>query len=125
MLEMQKRADALIAQARTALSAINRGPRIAGQAPDEGALTVDANHGAQCRQILESPVFQTFWAKAEAKLTAELLALPLDDDKGRARLAIAVQTQRSLSKWLLESTQTGRAAERELEKLRSGVKAFF
>lgn len=122
---MREHADRLVAQARDALAAVNRGPRVAGDAPDETRLIADVGHGQQCRQILESPVFQTFWAKGEAKLTAELLALPLEDDNGRRRLAIAVQTQRSLQKWLLDSTQAGRAAERELERLRSGKKQFF
>lgn len=124
-MQLSQRADRLIEQARAALKTVNRSPRVAGEPADEAKLIEDASHGAQCRQILESPVFQTFWAKAEAKLTAEMLALPLDDHNGRMRLAVAVQTQRALSKWLLESTQSGRAAERELDRLRSGVKPFF
>lgn len=118
-------ASRLIEQARSAIKQANAPQRVQGQAPDEFRLIQDAAHGSECRSVLESPLMQTFWAKAEAKLTGEMLALPLQDDGGRRALATSVQTLRSLQKWLLESAQGGRAAERELEKLRNPNKRNF
>lgn len=117
-MQLEERAQRLVEQAQTALRGIK--VRVAGEARKEPDLIREAAHGTDCRQILESAVFREFWARSEAKLTTEMLALPLADDGARRRLAEAIQTQRSLSKWLLESAQAGKAAERELERLRTG-----
>lgn len=105
--------------------AVRPQPVAAQTKPDEGRMVERASEGSAARQFLESPVVQDFMAKAEAKLTHELLSLELDNDKGRRDLAVAIQTQRQLWKYLLTLASDGRAAERELERLRSGRRDFF
>lgn len=62
---------------------------------------------------------------AEATLIRELVACSLNDDDGRKRLAVAIQTQRQLWRWLGRLASDGASAEKELERLRSGKRAFF
>lgn len=100
-------------------------PRVAGEPANEGALIERASEGAAARGFLESPIVQGFMAKVEARLTTELVGLPLSDDDGRRRLAEAVQTTRQLQKFLAASASDGRSAERELERLRKGDKGYF
>jgi len=91
----------------------------------EASLIERATEASPARSFLESPVVVDFMAKAEARLTTEMLALPLDDDAGRRNLAVAIQTQRQLMKYLVSLAQDGASAERELERLRSGKRDFF
>lgn len=91
----------------------------------ETKLIERATAATPAKAFLESAVVVDFMAKAEASLTTQMLALPLDDDAGRRNLAVAIQTQRQLMKYLVSLAQDGIAAERELERLRSGRKDFF
>lgn len=91
----------------------------------ETKLIERATASGPAKQFLESEIVIDFMAKAEANLTTELLACPLDDDAGRRNLAVAIQTQRQLMKYLVSLAQDGASAERELERLRSGKKDFF
>jgi hypothetical protein len=91
----------------------------------EAGLIERATAAHPARAFLESPVVQDFMARAEAKLTTEMLGLPLDDDAGRRHLAVAIQTQRQLMNYLIALTQDGQSAERELERMRSGQKQYF
>lgn len=84
-----------------------------------------ASEGSAARQFLESEQVVTFMARSEAKLTHEMLSLPLDADAARRDLAVAIQTQRQLMKFLTAQASDGRAAERELERLRSGRRDYF
>jgi hypothetical protein len=86
----------------------------------ETKLIDEATFGAECAQMLDSAPFREFNARIEARLTDELIKLPLRDDGERMRLAIALQTQRQWTEFLLKSAQGGRMAEAELEKLRKG-----
>lgn len=99
----------------------------APQGPDEGKLIERAGEGAQVRTFLESPVIQDFMARQEAQLMSALISLPLEDDAGRRNLAVAIQTQRQLVKYMAEAARDGRAAEAELERLAKGspARAFF
>ena len=100
-------------------------PRPAQAKTDEAKLIESASEGAAVRGFLESPQVLDFMARTEAKLTHEMLGLPLDDDAGRRNLAVAIQTQRQLWKYLTTMAGDGVAAERELERLRSGRRDFF
>jgi hypothetical protein len=91
----------------------------------EAALIERATAAHPARTFLESPVVQDFMARSEARLTTEMLSLPLDDDVGRRNLAVAIQTQRQLMNYLIALTQDGQSAERELERMRSGQKHYF
>ena len=85
-----------------------------------------AGEGQEARRFLESRVVQDFMARVEAQLTQQLLALPLADDQGRRNLAVAIQTQRQLMRYLLSTAEGGQSAERELQRLQDGPrKAFF
>ena len=95
-----------------------RPQRVAGQPQDEVKLIQRMSAGAEVLSFLQSETVQMFIAKQEAQLTAKLLALPLDDDDGRRRLAIAVQTVRQLNHYMIEVAQDARLAENELERLR-------
>lgn len=94
-------------------------------APDEAGLIARASAGAAVRQFLESEQIQEFMARSEAQLTNALIALPLDDDKGRRNLAVAIQTQRQWLRFLTETARDGRSAEAELKRLAGGAKAYF
>lgn len=96
-----------------------------GDKPDEGKLIEQANKGSAARHFLESSVVLDFMAQSEAKLTHEMLSLPLEADAGRRDLAVAIQTQRQMMRYLLALTRDGKAAERELERLASGKRGFF
>lgn len=91
----------------------------------ETKLIERATEAGPARQFLESAIVVEFMAKGEANLTTAMLGLPLDDDAGRRNLAVAIQTQRQLMKYLVALAQDGASAERELERLRSGRKDFF
>lgn len=94
--------------------------------PDEADLIKRAGEGQEARRFLESRVVQDFMARVEAQLTQQLLALPLADDQGRRNLAVAIQTQRQLMRYLLSTAEGGQSAERELQRLQDGPrKAFF
>lgn len=92
---------------------------------DEATLIRRAAEGERVRAFLESEPVTEFMAKQEAQLVDALTALPLDDDAGRKNLAVAIQTVRQLRKFLLAAAQDGRMAERELDRLRGGKRAFF
>lgn len=94
-------------------------------APDEGKLIARASEGAAVRTFLESEQVQAFMAKAEANMTAALIALPLDDDAGRRNLAVAIQSHRQMLRYLTELARDGRAAEAELRRLTDGPRAYF
>ncbi len=94
-------------------------------APDEGKLIERASEGAAVRGFLESPQVQDFLARSEANLTTALIGLPLDDNDGRRNLAVAIQTQRQLVRYLTELARDGRSAEAELARLQSGAKPYF
>lgn len=100
-------------------------PQVDDPAKREGQLIERASEGAAARGFLDNALFVDFMAKAEANLTHALLGLPLDDDAGRRNLAVAIQTQRQWMKYLAALAGDGRAAERELERLRSGRRDFF
>lgn len=102
-----------------------RPPKPAQVAPDEGKLIERASEGAAVRGFLESAQVQDFLARAEANLTTALIGLPLDDNDGRRNLAVAIQTQRQLVRYLTELARDGRAAEAELQRMQSGPKAYF
>lgn len=91
----------------------------------EANLIERATAAHPARAFLESPVVQEFMARSEARLTTEMLGLPLEDDAGRRNIAVAIQTQRQLMNYLIALTQDGQSAERELERLRSGQKHYF
>ena len=93
--------------------------------PSESDYVQRATKGSEARAFLESRLVQEFVATAEARLMDELVRLPLGDDDGRKRLAVAIQTQRQLWKWLGRLASEGAAAEKELERLRSGKRSFF
>jgi hypothetical protein len=93
---------------------------------DSSRLVKRADDGAAVRHMLESQPVLDFMARTEARLTAELTSLPLSDDAGRRNLAVAIQTQRQLMRYLVAAIEGGISAERELERLRTGPKrAFF
>jgi hypothetical protein len=94
-------------------------------APDEATLITRASEGAAVRQFLESTQVQDFMARAEANLTHTMLSLPLDDDAGRRNLAVAIQSQRQMLKYLTELARDGRAAEAELDRLAKGPRPYF
>lgn len=93
--------------------------------PDEGQLIQRAGEGAVVRGFLESEQVQDFMARSEANLTTQMLSLPLDDDKGRRNLAVAIQTQRQLLCYLTELARDGRSAEAELQRLTNGPRPYF
>lgn len=93
--------------------------------PNEAELIRRASEGERVRAFLESEPVVAFMAKQEAQLVEKLTTLPLEDDAGRKNLAVAIQTVRALRKYLAASVQDGRMAERELERLTSGKRAFF
>lgn len=98
--------------------------KLAG-APDaerEVRLVDDVTQGIECQRILEHQVFQRFWAQLEARLTDELLSLPLRAHDDRMRLAVAVQTTRQLQEFLHKCAQSGRLASAELDAMRKGVR---
>ena len=101
------------------------GANVAPTQQDEATLIRRAAEGERVRAFLESEPVTEFMAKQEAQLVDALTALPLDDDAGRKNLAVAIQTVRQLRKFLLAAAQDGRMAERELDRLRSGKRAFF
>lgn len=94
-------------------------------APDEETLIRRAAEADRIRQFLESDVVTGFMAKQEAQLVEKLTSLPLEDDNGRMRMAVAVQSMRQLRKYLTAAVQDGRMAERELERLRDGKRRYF
>jgi hypothetical protein len=98
-------------------------PTLAQQ--DEATLIRRAAEGERVRAFLESEPVVDFMSRQEAQLVDALTALPLEDDAGRKNLAVAIQTVRQLRKFLLAAAQDGRMAERELDRLRSGKRAFF
>lgn len=103
-------------------------PRTEATSPEqrEVSLISRASEGSAARQFLESAQVTDFMAKAEAQLTRAMLDLPLADDKGRRDLAVAIQAQRQLMKYLVALASDGRSAERELERLRKpGRREFF
>lgn len=118
MIEHIKAELAEIARMATA-APLEAGPQ------DEQKLIARASEGAAARQFLESRLVQEFMARAEANLTRELTALALSDDQGRRNLAVAIQAQRQLWRYLASLAGDGRSAERELERLRKGGRAFF
>lgn len=91
----------------------------------EAQLIERAAQGAAVRAFLESRELQDFLAHSEANLTTALLALPLEDNKGRRNLAVAIQTQRQLVRFWAELSRGGRSAEAELERLTKGPRAYF
>lgn len=94
--------------------------------PNEAELISRASEGAAARGFLESNLVQGFMARSEAQLTQQLISLPLNDDQGRRNLAVAIQTQRQLVRYLLSLAEGGASAERELQRLQHGPrKAFF
>lgn len=94
-------------------------------APDEARLIERASAGSAVRQYLESQHVQAFMAEAEANMVHALTSLPLDDDKGRKNLAVAIQSHRQLLRYLTELARDGRAAEAELDRLTKGPRQFF
>lgn len=92
---------------------------------DEATLIERATRGTAARHFLESRLVSEFVADAEAKLIQEMVNCPLGDDDGRKRLAVAIQTQRQLWRWLGRLASDGASAEKELERLRSGKRSFF
>lgn len=94
-------------------------------APDEGRLIAQATEGSEARAFLQSPMVQDFMARCEAQLTNAMTNAPLEADAERMRLAVAVQTVRQLQKYLLAKAGDGLAAEKELERMRSGRRDFF
>lgn len=95
------------------------------QQVDEATLIERATRGTAARHFLESRLVSEFVADAEAKLVQEMVTCPLGDDDGRKRLAVAIQTQRQLWRWLGRLASDGASAEKELERLRSGKRSFF
>lgn len=101
-------------------------PRVAPAAEQrEAELIRRASENAPARQFLESEPVREFMARAEAQLTNEMLSLPLDDDAGRRSLAVAIQTQRQLMKWLMAKAQDSVSAQAELERLKNGPRPYF
>jgi hypothetical protein len=102
-------------------------PRVEAPAPEqrEADLIERASEGSAARTFLESRHVQDFMAKAEAQMTRAMLDLPLDADKGRRDLAVAIQAHRQLMRYLMALAQDGASAERELVRLSSGRREYF
>lgn len=93
--------------------------------PDEGKLIERASAGSAVRTFLESREVQDFMAQAEANMVSAMTSLPLDDDKGRRNLAVAIQSHRQMLRYLIELARDGRAAEAELQRLANGPRSYF
>lgn len=117
---MDKAYDFIRREMRSFVADAVRMPAPTPAAPDEGRLAARATDGAAVRQFLESEQVQDFMARSEANLTAALISLPLENDEGRRNLAVAIQTQRQLLRYLAELARDGRSAEAELMRLRDG-----
>lgn len=102
-----------------------RPPQTVNPKPDETRLIERASEGSRARDFLESEAVQEFMARSEAQLIDRLTSLPLDNDAGRRDLAVAIQVQRQLLRYLGQLAQDGRSAERELERLSSGRREYF
>lgn len=83
-------------------------------------LFEDVKHGQHCLQLLEDPILTDFWAKQEEQLVERMLSLDPDDDKGRYRLAVAVQAVRQCQEYLRRSAEIGAVARAELDALEDG-----
>jgi hypothetical protein len=81
---------------------------------------LDALRGARARALLEDELAQYFFAAQEQQLIDRMVALPLEDDQSRQRLAIAIQTIRQLREYLISTAQRGQAAAQELQRLEKG-----
>lgn len=99
-------------------SAIAPAPKPTAQ--DEAELERLALRGARAKALLQDDMAQQFFADLEAKLVDRLVGLPLEDDAGRMRLAVAIQTQRQLREYLIAETNNGEAARQHLSKLERG-----
>lgn len=95
------------------------------QVPDEQSLIRRASEARAARDFLDSPTVADFMTRQEAKLIETLLSLPPDDDQGRYRMAVAVNSVRQLRRYLAASAQDGRLAEAELERVRKGATRMF
>lgn len=91
----------------------------------EGEVIRRASEGQRARAFLEDALFTDFMTKAEAQMTRELIALPLEDDAGRRNLAVAIQTQRQWMKFLTTLASDEQAALAELERLRKPQRPYF
>lgn len=100
-----------------ALEMLRRPTMQQGQGAPEFDLIAQAERGARARDVLESELVRTFFSEQEANLVNRLTSLPIEDDAGRQRLAIAIQTVRQLRAYLLATAQGGQQAQAELERL--------
>lgn len=100
-----------------ALEMLRRPTMQQGQGAPEFDLIAQAERGARARDVLESELVRTFFSEQEANLVNRLTSLPIEDDAGRQRLAIAIQTVRQLRSYLLATAQGGQQAQAELERL--------
>lgn len=125
MMDLQPATERIRAYWRGLFEQQGAPARVAGEHQSEASLIERAANGAKARQFLESEPVQSFMAAIEARIVHEMTTLPLKKDNERMRLAVSIQTVRQLQHYMLASTQDGRIAERELQRLRDGDKRFF
>ena len=74
-----------------------------------------SRRGAEAAQLLENPLLREAFSNFEADVVRQMYQVKLDDEKAHTRLILALQTGRSVGRYLWTVIQDGASANQEVQ----------